>query len=177
MTIINETLIPVLDKVGKGFEQGKVFLPQLLMSAEAAKAAFAVIKDELAQSGSGTGEKGRIVIATVKGDVHDIGKNIVKVLLENYGYKVIDLGKDVAPEAIVEAVQKERADLVGLSALMTTTVGSMEETIDKLRAAGLKCPVMVGGAVMTERYAQMIKADRYVRDAMASVHFAQEVLK
>lgn len=177
MAIINETLIPVLDKVGKGFEQGKVFLPQLLMSAEAAKAAFAVIKDELAQSGSGTGEKGRIVIATVKGDVHDIGKNIVKVLLENYGYKVIDLGKDVAPETIVEAVQKERADLVGLSALMTTTVGAMEETIDKLRSAGLKCPVMVGGAVMTERYAQMIKADRYVRDAMASVHFAQEVLK
>lgn len=177
MTIINETLIPVLDKVGKGFEQGKVFLPQLLMSAEAAKAAFAVIKDELAKSGSGTGEKGKIVIATVKGDVHDIGKNIVKVLLENYGYKVIDLGKDVAPETIVEAVQKERADLVGLSALMTTTVGAMEETIDKLRSAGLKCPVMVGGAVMTERYAKMIKADRYVRDAMASVHFAQEVLK
>ena len=177
MAIINETLIPVLDKVGKGFEQGKVFLPQLLMSAEAAKAAFAVIKDELAKSGSGTGEKGKIVIATVKGDVHDIGKNIVKVLLENYGYKVIDLGKDVAPEAIVEAVQKEKADLVGLSALMTTTVGAMEETIDKLRSAGLKCPVMVGGAVMTERYADMINADRYVRDAMASVHFAQEVLK
>lgn len=177
MAIINETLIPVLDKVGKGFEQGKVFLPQLLMSAEAAKAAFAVIKDEMAKSGSGTGEKGKIVIATVKGDVHDIGKNIVKVLLENYGYKVIDLGKDVAPEAIVEAVQKEKADLVGLSALMTTTVGAMEETIDKLRSAGLKCPVMVGGAVMTERYADMINADRYVRDAMASVHFAQEVLK
>ena len=177
MAIINETLIPVLDKVGKGFEQGKVFLPQLLMSAEAAKAAFAVIKDELAKSGSGTGEKGRIVIATVKGDVHDIGKNIVKVLLENYGYKVIDLGKDVAPEEVVEAVRREKADLVGLSALMTTTVGAMEETIDKLRAAGLKCPVMVGGAVMTERYAQMIKADSYVRDAMASVHFAQEVLK
>ena len=136
-----------------------------------------MIKDELAKSGSGTGEKGKIVIATVKGDVHDIGKNIVKVLLENYGYKVIDLGKDVAPEAIVEAVQKEKADLVGLSALMTTTVGAMEETIDKLRSAGLKCPVMVGGAVMTERYADMINADRYVRDAMASVHFAQEVLK
>lgn len=177
MAIINETLIPVLDKVGKGFEQGKVFLPQLLMSAEAAKAAFAVIKDELAKSGSETGEKGKIVIATVKGDVHDIGKNIVKVLLENYGYKVIDLGKDVAPEAIVEAVQKEKADLVGLSALMTTTVGAMEETIDKLRSAGLKCPVMVGGAVMTERYADMINADRYVRDAMASVYFAQEVVK
>ena len=177
MAIINETLIPVLDKVGKGFEQGKVFLPQLLMSAEAAKAAFAVIKDELAKSGSGTGEKGRIVIATVKGDVHDIGKNIVKVLLENYGYKVIDLGKDVAPEEIVEAVRREKADLVGLSALMTTTVGAMEETIEKLRSAGLKCPVMVGGAVMTERYAEMIKADRYVRDAMASVYFAQEVVK
>ena len=177
MTIINDSLIPVLDKVGKGFEKGKVFLPQLLMSAEAAKAAFAVIKEALAQTGSGTGEKGRIVIATVKGDVHDIGKNIVKVLLENYGYKVIDLGKDVAPEEIVEAVRREKADLVGLSALMTTTVGAMEETIEKLRSAGLKCPVMVGGAVMTERYAEMIKADRYVRDAMASVYFAQEVVK
>ena len=177
MTIISDSLIPVLDKVGKGFEKGKVFLPQLLMSAEAAKAAFAVIKEALAQTGSGTGEKGRIVIATVKGDVHDIGKNIVKVLLENYGYKVIDLGKDVAPEEIVEAVRREKADLVGLSALMTTTVGAMEETIEKLRSAGLKCPVMVGGAVMTERYAEMIKADRYVRDAMASVYFAQEVVK
>ena len=177
MAIINETLIPVLDKVGKGFEQGKVFLPQLLMSADAAKAAFAVIKDELAASGQGTGDKGTIVIATVKGDVHDIGKNIVKVLLENYGYKVIDLGKDVPPEEIVEAARREKADLVGLSALMTTTVGAMEETIVQLRKAGLSCPVMVGGAVLTETYADMINADRYVRDAMASVYFAQEVIK
>lgn len=177
MAIINETLIPVLDKVGKGFEQGKVFLPQLLMSADAAKAAFAVIKDELAASGQGAGDKGTIVIATVKGDVHDIGKNIVKVLLENYGYKVIDLGKDVAPEDIVEAAHREKADLVGLSALMTTTVGAMEETIVRLRKAGLSCPIMVGGAVLTETYADMINADRYVRDAMASVYFAQEVIK
>ena len=177
MAIINETLIPVLDKVGKGFEQGKVFLPQLLMSADAAKAAFAVIKEKLAASGQGTGDKGTIVIATVKGDVHDIGKNIVKVLLENYGYKVIDLGKDVPPEEIVEAARREKADLVGLSALMTTTVGAMEETIVQLRKAGLSCPVMVGGAVLTETYADMINADRYVRDAMASVYFAHEVIK
>ena len=177
MTVINENLIPVLDKVGKGFENGKVFLPQLLMSAEAAKAAFAVIKDELAANGQGAGDKGTIVIATVKGDVHDIGKNIVKVLLENYGYRVVDLGKDIAPEAIVEAAREEKADLVGLSALMTTTVGAMEETIEKLHHEGLGCPVMVGGAVLTETYAHMIKADRYVRDAMASVHFAQEVIK
>lgn len=177
MAIINETLIPVLDKVGKGFEQGKVFLPQLLMSADAAKAAFAVIKDELAASGQGAGDKGTIVIATVKGDVHDIGKNIVKVLLENYGYKVIDLGKDISPEEIVEAARREKADLVGLSALMTTTVGAMEETIVQLRKAGLSCPVMVGGAVLTETYADMINADGYVRDAMASVYFAQKVIK
>ena len=177
MTIINDTLIPVLDKVGKEFEKGRVFLPQLLMSAEAAKTAFAVVKEKLAQQGSADENNGTIVIATVKGDVHDIGKNIVKVLLENYGYRVVDLGKDVAPETIVEAAQREHADLVGLSALMTTTVGAMEETIEKLRSAGLECPVMVGGAVMTERYAQMIKADRYVRDAMASVYFAQEVVK
>ena len=177
MTIINDTLIPVLDKVGKEFEKGRVFLPQLLISAEAAKTAFAVVKEKLAQQGSADENNGTIVIATVKGDVHDIGKNIVKVLLENYGYRVVDLGKDVAPETIVEAAQREHADLVGLSALMTTTVGAMEETIEKLRSAGLECPVMVGGAVMTERYAQMIKADRYVRDAMASVYFAQEVVK
>ncbi|MBR1989378.1 MAG: homocysteine S-methyltransferase family protein [Firmicutes bacterium] len=176
LEIINGRLIPVLDQVGKGFEAGTVFLPQLLMSAEAAKAAFAVIREEMLKTGGQQEDKGKIVIATVKGDIHDIGKNIVKVLLENYGYKIIDLGKDVAPETIVEAVVKEDVKLVGLSALMTTTVGAMEETIKALAEVKPDCKVMVGGAVLTEQYADMIRADKYVRDAMASVHFAQEVL-
>ena len=177
LTIINNRLIPVLDKVGKGFETGTVFLPQLLMSAEAAKAAFAVIREEMIKNGGKQEEKGKIVIATVKGDIHDIGKNIVKVLLENYGYKIIDLGKDVAPETIVEAAIREDAKLVGLSALMTTTVGAMEETIKALDKAKPDIKVMVGGAVLTEQYSEMIRADKYVRDAMASVHFAQEVVR
>ena len=176
LAIINNRLIPVLDTVGKGFEAGTVFLPQLLMSAEAAKAAFAVIREEMLKTGGQQEDKGKIVIATVKGDIHDIGKNIVKVLLENYGYKIIDLGKDVAPELIVETAVKEDAKLVGLSALMTTTVGAMEETIKALAEVKPDCKVMVGGAVLTEQYADMIRADKYVRDAMASVHFAQEVL-
>ena len=176
LAIINNRLIPVLDKVGKGFEAGTVFLPQLLMSAEAAKAAFAVIREELVKTGGKQEDKGKIVIATVKGDIHDIGKNIVKVLLENYGYKIIDLGKDVAPEVIVEAAVKEDAKLVGLSALMTTTVGAMGETIKALADAKPDARVMVGGAVLSEQYANMIHADKYVRDAMASVHFAQEIL-
>lgn len=176
LAIINNRLIPVLDTVGKGFEAGTVFLPQLLMSAEAAKAAFAVIREEMLRTGGKQEEKGKIVIATVKGDIHDIGKNIVKVLLENYGYRIIDLGKDVAPETIVETVAAEDVKLVGLSALMTTTVGAMEETIKALAEVKPDCKVMVGGAVLTEQYAEMIHADKYVRDAMASVHFAQEVL-
>ena len=176
LAIINNRLIPVLDTVGKGFEAGTVFLPQLLMSAEAAKAAFAVIREEMLETGGKQEEKGKIVIATVKGDIHDIGKNIVKVLLENYGYKIIDLGKDVAPEIIVETAVKEDAKLVGLSALMTTTVGAMEETNQALGQTSPDTKVMVGGAVLTEQYAEMIHADKYVRDAMASVHFAQEIL-
>ncbi|MBQ4649076.1 MAG: homocysteine S-methyltransferase family protein [Firmicutes bacterium] len=176
LKLINEQLVPALDIVGKGFEAGTVFLPQLLMSAEAAKAAFEAVRSVMGTEGSGHASKGKIVIATVKGDIHDIGKNIVKVLLENYGYKIIDLGKDVAPEAIVEAAVREDAKLVGLSALMTTTVGAMEETIKALAEAKPDCKVMVGGAVLTEQYAKMIHADKYVRDAMASVHFAQEVL-
>ncbi len=177
MTIINDRLIPILDKVGKGFEKGTVFLPQLLMSAEAAKSAFAVIRDEMCKRGAQQQDKGKIVIATVKGDIHDIGKNIVKVLLENYGFKIIDLGKDVPPKDIVDTALNEDAKLVGLSALMTTTVGAMEDTIKALREAKPDCKAMVGGAVMTEQYADMIEADKYVQDAMASVHFAQEVLK
>ena len=176
LKLINEQLIPALDIVGKGFEAGTVFLPQLLMSAEAAKAAFEAVRSTMGGEGSGQMKKEKIIVATVKGDIHDIGKNIVKVLLENYGYKIIDLGKDVAPEAIVEAAVKEDVKLVGLSALMTTTVGAMEETIKLLSEAKPDCKVMVGGAVLTEQYAEMIKADKYVRDAMASVHFAQEVL-
>ena len=172
MDIINEKIIPALNKVGKGFEEKKVYLPQLLMSAQAAKEAFDAIKASIP---SGEGKKGKIVIATVKGDIHDIGKNIVKVLLENYGFEVIDLGKDVAPEKIVEAVKSSGAKLVGLSALMTTTVPAMEETIKLLRMEIPDCRVMVGGAVMTEEYAAMINADSYSSDAMGAVRFAESL--
>ena len=177
LDIINEFLIPALDKVGKGFENGTVFLPQLLMSAEAAKAAFAILKDAFASGGEEEEKKEKIVLATVKGDIHDIGKNIVKVLLENYGFDVIDLGKDVAPELIVDTVLKKDVRLVGLSALMTTTVVSMEETIKQLRKQAPSCRVMVGGAVLNQEYADMIGADFYGRDAMQSVYYAQELLQ
>lgn len=173
MEIINSMIIPALNTVGKGFEEKRVYLPQLLMSAQAAKEAFDAIKAAIP---SGESNKGKIVIATVKGDIHDIGKNIVKVLLENYGYEVIDLGKDVEPEKIVEAVKSSGAKLVGLSALMTTTVPAMEETIKLLRAQAPDCKVMVGGAVMTQEYADMIGADSYGPDAMAAVRFAEKVL-
>ena len=175
LTIINREMIPALDKVGKGFEQGTVFLPQLLMSAEAAKGAFDVIKEQMQRSGQVQEVKGRIILATVKGDIHDIGKNIVKVLLENYGYQVLDLGKDVPPELVVETAVKEEIKLVGLSALMTTTVPSMEETIKQLRAKAPRVKVMVGGAVFTQEYADTIGADCYCRDAMASVNYAESV--
>ncbi len=172
MEIINSMIIPALNTVGKGFEEKKVYLPQLLMSAEAAKQAFEAVKSAIP---SGQSKKGKIVIATVKGDIHDIGKNIVKVLLENYGYDVIDLGKDVTPEAVVDAVKSSGAKLVGLSALMTTTVPAMEETIKLLRAETPECRVMVGGAVMTNEYAEMIGADNYSPDAMGAVRFAETV--
>jgi len=175
MEIIDGELIPALDEVGKGFENKTVFLPQLLMSAEAAGCAFDVIKEKMASGGNDREKKGKIVIATVKGDIHDIGKNIVKVLLENYGYDVIDLGKDVTPERIVETVKAENVPLVGLSALMTTTVPAMEETIKMLRAAGLPCKVVVGGAVLTQEYADMIGADKYAKDAMGAIRYAEEV--
>lgn len=177
LTIINEEMIPALDRVGKGFEKGTIFLPQLLMSAEAAKAAFEVIKEQMAKNGTVEDKKGAIVLATVKGDIHDIGKNIVKVLLENYSYDVIDLGKDVAPELIVQTVLEKRIKLVGLSALMTTTVPSMEETIKQLRKVSPDTKVMVGGAVLTADYAKTIGADQYCRDAMASVNYAEEVFE
>ncbi len=172
MEIIDKMIIPALNTVGKGFEEKTVYLPQLLMSAQAAKEAFEAIKAAIP---AGENKKGKVVIATVKGDVHDIGKNIVRVLLENYGYEVTDLGKDVAPETIVDAVKSSGARLVGLSALMTTTVPAMEETIKLLRKSVPGCKVMVGGAVMTEEYAKMIDADSYGSDAMASVRYAEKV--
>ena len=174
MEIINDELIPALDKVGQGFESGKVFLPQLLMSAEAAKAAFGVIRDSM--GGEAREEKGKIVVATVKGDIHDIGKNIAKVLLENYGYQVIDLGKDVEPAAIVDAARNHSVNLVGLSALMTTTVGSMEETIKLLKKEAPDIKVLVGGAVLTPEYASAIGADHYAKDAMSAVRFADSIM-
>ena len=176
LDVINQELIPALDVVGKGFEKGTVFLPQLLMSAEAAKAAFDVIKQQMADSGVVQEKKGKIILATVKGDIHDIGKNIVKVLLENYSYDVIDLGRDVPPETIVETALAQQVKLVGLSALMTTTVPSMEETIRQLNAADPTIKVMVGGAVLTQEYADTIHADAYCKDAMASVNYAGQVL-
>ncbi|MFG6368488.1 MAG: homocysteine S-methyltransferase family protein [Lachnospiraceae bacterium] len=172
LSIINEKLIPALDVVGKGFEEKKMFLPQLLMSAEAAKASFEAIKATLSKQGKDSESKGKIVIATVKGDIHDIGKNIVKTLLENYGFEMIDLGKDVDPEQILKTVQEQQVKLVGLSALMTTTVVNMEATIKLLREHDVNCKVMVGGAVLTQEYADMIGADFYSKDAMGSVRYA-----
>ncbi len=177
MTVVDEILIPALDRVGADFEAGRVFLPQLIQAAGAAQAAFEVIRGRLsAQPGGEDTRKGTIVLATVKGDIHDIGKNIVKVLLENYGYPVVDLGKDVEPAAVVEAAKKHSAPLVGLSALMTTTLGSMEDTIRLLRAEQVSCQVVVGGAVLTPDYAKKIGADFYARDAKESVDVARQVI-
>lgn len=175
LDIIDAELIPALNNVGDGFEKGSVFLPQLLMSADAAKNAFAVLKNKMETSGIVQEKQGTVVLATVKGDIHDIGKNIVKVLLENYGFDVIDLGKDVPPEKISETVSEKNIRLAGLSALMTTTVVSMEETIKLLREKNPDCKVMVGGAVLNQEYADMIGADFYGKDAMQSVHYAQKL--
>ena len=185
LSIVNEELIPALDKVGADFEAGKIFLPQLIQSANAAQECFTVIKEEIARTGSGSVSKGKVILATVKGDIHDIGKNIVKVLLDNYGYTVIDLGRDVDPKVIVETALKEDIEAVGLSALMTTTLSSMEETIALLRkepalqnADGTsKVNVMVGGAVVTPDYAERIGADFYCRDAKATVDACKSVFK
>ena len=172
--IIDGILVPALNEVGKGFEENTIFLPSLLMSAETAGASFEIIKEHIGNSGEKTEEKGKILIATVEGDIHDIGKNIVKVLLENYGFSVIDMGKDITPEAIVEKAEKENIKLVGLSALMTTTVPSMEKTIRLLKEKNPQIAVMVGGAVLTEDYAKTIGADFYGKDAMASVRIAEK---
>lgn len=177
LDIINSQLIPALDHVGKGFEKGTVFLPQLLMSAEAAKTAFAVLKEQMSGDENSEEKKEKVVLATVKGDIHDIGKNIVKVLLENYSFDVIDLGKDVPPETVLETVKAQNVKLVGLSALMTTTVVSMEETIKLLRKEAPDCKVMVGGAVLNQDYADMIGADFYGKDAMQSVYYAQQLFQ
>ncbi len=175
LAIVNEHIIPALNDVGKGFEENKIFLPQLLMSAEAAKCAFEIIKQATKNSNSESIKKCKFVIATVKGDIHDIGKNIVKLLLENYGYDVIDLGKDISPKIICDTVLKENAPLVGLSALMTTTVGSMEETITLLHQKASFCKIIVGGAVLTAEYAKRINADYYAKDAMDTVRIAEEL--
>lgn len=176
MEIVNGILIPALDRTGAQFEQGKIFLPQLIQSATAAQSCFEVIKKTLSSSGNEPVSKGKIVLATVKGDIHDIGKNIVKVLLENYGYTVIDLGRDVDPQLVLGAVREHAVKLVGLSALMTTTLGAMEDTIRLLRESGETCRVMVGGAVLTPEYARRIGADFYCRDAKESVDTAKTVL-
>lgn len=173
MRLVEDVMIPALDEVGKGFEKGTVFLPQLLQSAETVKEAFEAVK-ELAKGE--TVKKGKIILATVYGDIHDIGKNIVKLLLENYGYAVLDLGRDVPPNVIADAALAEKADIVGLSALMTTTVGGMEETIRLLKEKGYKGKVMVGGAVLTEEYADAIGADFYAKDALSGVSFAKEII-
>ena len=177
LTIIDRCIIPALDEMGIKFEKKTAFLPQLLMSAEAAKAAFDIIKEKLSSGGETREKKYKIILATVKGDIHDIGKNIVKVLLENYDFDVLDLGKDVSPEVIADAAVNEKAPLVGLSALMTTTVPSMEETIKLLRVKAPKCKVVVGGAVLTQEYADMIGADKYAKDAMETVRYAESLNK
>jgi 5-methyltetrahydrofolate--homocysteine methyltransferase len=176
MSIVNEILIPALDKVGADFEKGIIFLPQLILSAEVAQSAFEVIKKHLVKNNISSQSKGKIILATVKGDIHDIGKNIVKVLLENYGYTVIDLGKDVDCQAVVDTAVEHNVKLVGLSALMTTTLKSMEETIKLLRDNRVNCKVMVGGAVLTPDYAIKIGADFYSKDAKGSVDIARKVL-
>lgn len=176
MEIVNQVLIPTLDLVGKKFEAGVFFLPQLLRSATASLAAFDLLKTEMAKSPTETMSKGKILLATVHGDVHDIGKNIVKVILENYGYEIVDLGRDVPAEKIVTVALAQNISLIGLSALMTTTVVSMKETIQQLRAVGHPCKIMVGGAVLTEEYAMKIGADYYAKDAKASADIAKKVL-
>ena len=182
--LVNETelqlveghLIPALDKVGVDYEQGKAFLPQLLGAAQAAQSVFEVIKTSLAEKGGETVKKHRVVIATVQGDIHDIGKNIVKTVMENYGYEMIDLGRDVPPEVIVKTVQEQGIRLVGLSALMTTTLPAMEETVRQLKAIDNPPYIMVGGAVVTEEYAQRMGADAYAKDARAAVEATRRLL-
>ena len=174
--LVNNRLIPALDVVGSGYEGGTLFLPQLLSAAQAAQAVFEVLKEALARTGGGMEARGTLAVATVKGDIHDIGKNIVKTVLENYGYQVIDLGRDVPARAVCDAVVEGHIPLVGLSALMTTTLPAMEETIRMLKALPEPPAVFVGGAVVTPEYAQRMGADYYAKDARQSVEIAREVL-
>ena len=176
LEIINELLIPALDQVGERYERQEIFLPQLINSANASCEAFEVIKQSILNRGGESVSKGKIVIATVEGDIHDIGKNIVKVILENYGYQVIDLGRDVPVQKVVDAAIEHDAHLVGLSALMTTTVESMRKTIAALHHSGHPCQIMVGGAVLTPEYAREIGADYYAKDARESAEIAKKVL-
>ena len=177
LEVVNNMLIPALDEVGQKYEKGEIFLPQLIQSAETVKNAFEVIKEKLSDKKESNISKGRIILATVKGDIHDIGKNIVKVILQNYGYDILDLGKDVPIESVVKTAMDEDIQLVGLSALMTTTIKSMEETIKALKGAGYKGKVFVGGAVLTKEYADMIGADYYSKDAKEAVEIAKEFFK
>lgn len=177
MSIVNQEIIPALNAVGEGFEKKRVYLPQLLMSAEAAQAAFEEIKTALCARGQSGGKKATFVLATVQGDIHDIGKNIVKLLMENYGFDVVDLGKDVPPETVVAETVKRKAALVGLSALMTTTLPAMERTVRLLKEQAPWCKIVVGGAVLTKEYAEKISADYYAKDAMETVRFAQSETK
>ena len=176
LQVVNEKLIPALDRVGRLYEQEKLYLPQLINAANAACAGFDVVRQTILAQGGSSVSRGKIVLATVQGDIHDIGKNIVKVVLENYGYTVIDLGRDVAPETVVETVVREDARLLGLSALMTTTVSKMAETIAAVRRSRPDCKIMVGGAVLTADYAAEIGADFYARDAKQSADIAGIVL-
>lgn len=176
LEIINELLIPALDAVGERYEKGEVFLPQLMRSADAACEAFEVLKSSILNKGGISVAKGKILVATVKGDIHDIGKNIVKTILANYGYQLIDLGRDVSPETVVQTAIREDVRLVGLSALMTTTLPAMAETVKALRKSGHECKIMVGGAVLTEEYAEEIGADFYAKDAKKAVDIAKEIL-
>ena len=174
LDIVTTQIIPALDIVGQGFEKKTMYLPQLLMSAEASQCAFEQIKKKMSEGPTKSVSRGKFVIATVHGDIHDIGKNIVKLILENYGFDVYDLGKDVPPETIVDVVVEKNAPLVGLSALMTTTVPAMEETIKQLRVKAPWAKVVVGGAVLTQEYADSIGADFYAKDAMATVRYAMQ---
>ena len=174
MFAINEVLVPALDEVGRRFEAGTFFLPQLMASAEAAKAGFETVRSA-SPSGTAAAGKGPVVLCTVRGDIHDIGKNIVRMLLENYGFEVIDLGRDVPPQTVAAAVVERRARLVGLSALMTSTVPAMAETIELLRERAPWCKVVVGGAVLTPEYAQMVGADFYAKDATETARIAGEL--
>jgi len=176
LEIINELLIPALDAVGERYEKGEIFLPQLMRAADASCEAFEVLKTSIAKKGDKSVSKGKIIVATVKGDIHDIGKNIVKTILANYGYQIIDLGRDVFPQKVVDTAIREGVHLVGLSALMTTTLPAMAATVQALRESGHECKIMVGGAVLTKEYAAEIGADYYSRDAKQAVDIAKEVL-